>query len=263
MLKKHPFDPKIKHHLIIAIGFAIWIFVFLYFTEPLDVHVFTDNEKLIYLPLYSIAIAIIYLLIIPLQKRLYFKSKIWTVKNEFVTLSVFLFISLIVIRILFVYVVMYDEETYNLIDFIRLFFLPAMLTLFPIIILSRWSFGRYYEKKLDDKKIEIKGDGNYENLRIFFNDLIYIQSSDNYIEITYLENKLLKKALIRTKISSIKENFSKLLQTHRSYLINPFHFKQWNNQNGKFEILLLNDIRIPISKTYLDTVKKVLNLTTK
>jgi len=262
LYKKYPFDPRAKHHCIIAIGFAIWIFLFLYFTEPLDIRVFTDNEKLAYLPLYSVAVAITYLLIIPLQKRLFFKSnKKWTFKNEFITLSIFLFISLIVIRILFVYVVMYDEETYNLIDFIELFFLPAMITLFPMIILSRWSFGRYFEKKIEDQKIEIKGDGNYENLRILYKNLVYIKSDDNYIEVSYLENTILKKALIRTKISSVKETFSQLLQTHRSYLINSFHFKQWNNKTGKTELLLTNDINIPVSKTYIQQVKIALDLT--
>jgi len=258
--KKYPFDPNLKHHLIIALGFAVWIFIFLFFTEPLDISVFNNAEKLTYLPLYSFAGALVYLFILPIQQWLFHKNDTkWFYRNELFILGLIIFIGLVVIRILFVYVV--NEGFYSLINFIKIFYIPAILTLFPIIILSRWSFGRYYEKKIEDKKIEIKGNGNYENLKILMKDLVCIQSSDNYVEITYLEFEALKKALIRTKISTVKTTFPELLQTHRSFLINPSHFKQWNN-NGKFEILLIKDIKIPISKTFIKNVKEILNLTT-
>ena len=77
---KYPFDPKLKHHVIIGLLLAIWIFVFLYFTEPLDVDEFGDTEKLIYLPGYGIIGGISYLLFLPLQyKLLAYKVKKWTI----------------------------------------------------------------------------------------------------------------------------------------------------------------------------------------
>ena len=69
--KKYPFDPSIKHHLIIALGLAIWIFMFLYFTEPLDVSEFQKSEKLIYLPLYGLLGAFCYLVFLPIQNYIY------------------------------------------------------------------------------------------------------------------------------------------------------------------------------------------------
>jgi hypothetical protein len=65
--KKHPFDPSVKHHLISALGLAIWIFVFLYFTEPLDISEFSSSEKLIYLPLYGVISAFCYFVFLPIQ----------------------------------------------------------------------------------------------------------------------------------------------------------------------------------------------------
>jgi hypothetical protein len=256
MKKKYPFDPLLKHHIGIALGFSIWIFIFLFFTEPLDIQVFSFKEKLTFLPLYALAGAIVYVLILPLQQFIYKKNnKQWLVINELVFFTVLLVLGLVIFRILFLFIV----NNYTLWEFLKVFFLPAVLTLLPIIVLSRWAFGRYFEKKIEETKIEIKGSGNYENLRLFFNDIVYIQSADNYIEVSYLENSILKKSLIRSKISSIKETFPKLLQTHRSYVINPFHFKQWQNKNNKTELLLINDISIPVSKTYLDKVKIKLN----
>lgn len=263
MKLKYPFDPNIKHHIIITIGFAIWTFVFLFFTEPLDISVFNLEEKLIFLPLYSITVAIVYLLVLPFQYFIYKKTKNWFLKNEVLFFSIFLIVNLIIIRILFILINNEGQNNYSLLAFIQLFYIPAVLTLFPIIILSRWSFGRYFEKKLENQKIEIKGTGNYEGLRLFFNDLIYIQASDNYIEVSYLESEKIKKALIRTKLSIIKDTFPDLLQTHRSYLINAFHFKQYKMENGKSFLSLKDDVIIPVSKTYLENVKTELNLTTK
>lgn len=259
MKNKYPFDPNLKNHLLIAFGFGLWIFIFLFFTEPLDIQVFSFKEKLTFLPLYSLAGAIVYLLILPMQRVLYQNNKKqWFLSNELLFFGALLIVSLLIFKTIFSLIV----TNYSLWRFIQFFFIPATLTLSPIIILSRWAFGRYAEKKIEDSKIEIKGAGNYDNLRLFFKDLIYIQSSDNYVEISYLENNKVNNALIRTKISSVKSTFPKLIQTHRSYLVNPFHFKQWKNKNGKSELVLIHDIIIPISKTYLENVRMNLNFAT-
>ncbi|WP_290701258.1 LytTR family DNA-binding domain-containing protein [Lacinutrix sp.] len=147
--------------------------------------------------------------------------------------------------------------------FLKQFYIPAVLTLLPLIIIVRWTLGRYSQKRIARKKIEIKGSGNYDNLRINFNDLVYIKSSDNYIEVLYLESGIIKKAIIRALLKNIEKTFPNLLRTHRSYLINPFHFKQWNSGKNKLEVILKNDITIPVSKTYIENVKHAINSTTK
>ena len=60
MKTKYLFDPEIKHHLIIGLGVAFWVFAFLFFTEPLDVSELNHSEKLTYLPLYALVGAFSY-----------------------------------------------------------------------------------------------------------------------------------------------------------------------------------------------------------
>ena len=72
---------------------------------------------------------------------------------------------------------------------------------------------------MEAQKIEIKGEGQYESLRLLEEDLICIQSSDNYIEVFYLNGGQLKKMLIRNKLSIVEDAFPKFLRTHRSYMI--------------------------------------------
>ena len=261
---KYPFDPSTKHHLMIALGLAIWIFAFLYFTEPLDVNEFGDHEKLVYLPIYGLIGGICYSLFIPFQRFLFRKAKEqWSLRFEILFLLTFIFISATFARLYYLYVIVANQPNpYTLDYYITDIIFPTMSIVLPIVIIGRFSFGKYKEKKLEDSKIEIKGEGTYEGLRLLLNDLICIQSSDNYIEVLYYSGKEIKKSLIRNKLSVIADEFPELIRTHRSYIINPYHFQQWKTENGKLLIELSSSIFVPISNTYKSDVKAVINSTT-
>lgn len=265
MNKKYPFHPSLKNHLIIALALALWIFVFLYFTEPLDVSEFGKVEKLIYLPLYGIAGAFCYIIILPAQYWLYNRNnKQWFWLQELSFLLSLLLLGFLLMRVVYLYIVMKEEPNpYSLGYYLVSIYAPAALTIFPILIIGRWSFGKYREKKQEDQKIEITGVGQYESIRLLFNDIICIQSSDNYIEVSFLQQGTLKKQLLRNKLSVIETEFPELVRTHRSFLINPYHFCQWKTEKNKLQIILEYDIIVPVSKTFQDKVKSYFNFTTK
>jgi hypothetical protein len=250
--------------MLIGLLLAVWIFVFLYFTEPLDVNEFNNNEKLIFLPGYGLLGGICYLMFLPFQYYLYKRTEnSWRLINEIIFLVSFSVISIAVARIYYLYVIMIGERNPYTLDYmLRAIYLPALATILPIIIIGRFAFGKYHEKRLEDQKIEIKGEGNNEGLRLQLNDIISIQSSDNYIEVFYLSGHQLKKTLIRNKLSAIDDEFPELLRAHRSFLVNPFHFRQWKTENGKLIICLNHDIEVPVSKTYQKEVKSAIQFAT-
>lgn len=226
---------------------------------------FNNSEKLKHLPLYSLSIFLCYAILLPFQNYFFKKNNaIWHITNEVVFLVLFIINTFILTYYIFSNLVFVIKGNISLsIPFTQQFFIPAVLTLLPIIVISRWALGRYSQKIIENKKIEIKGSGNYDNLRLHFKDLVYIKSSDNYIEVSYLESGALKKAIIRALLTNIEKTFPNLLRTHRSYLINPFHFKQWNSSKNKLEVILKNDVSIPVSKTYIKSVTSSINFTTK
>lgn len=261
MNRPFPFDPSLKHHLLIALCLFVWIFAFLYFTEPLDVSELQNSDKLLFLPFYGIAGAGSYLIILPFQYWLLkFYNKIWLLKSELFFFIFFFLMGLLISRFVYIFIVVANEPNiYDLGYFIKSLYLPAITTMFPVIIACRWAFGKYHEKKLEDRKIEVPGEGTYEGLRISQQELISIKAEDNYIEVSYLINGVLKKQLIRNKLSVVETLLPFLIRTHRSYLINPFHFQQWNLDQGKLQIILSNSIKIPVSKTYASKVKSEFN----
>jgi DNA-binding LytR/AlgR family response regulator len=164
-------------------------------------------------------------------------------------------------RLLYLYVIVYGQPNpYTLGYHFTSIFLPALTVILPILIIGRFAFGKYKNKKLEEQKIEIQGEGHYESLRLLLNDLICIQSSDNYVEVFYIDGTMLKKSLIRNTLSKVSNSFPELLRTHRSFVINPFHFKSWKTEKGKHFLLLAQDIEVPISKTYLEDVKETLSV---
>ena len=264
MKKNYPFDPLLIHHTLIALLLAVWVFVFLYFTEPLDVNQFDDKEKLIFLPGYGLVTGICYLLFLPFQTYLYHKyRKQWKIFSEITFLLLFSVVTIIIARYYYLFIVVANEPNPNTLGYmLTTIFIPALTTILPIILIGRFAFGKYYEKRLEDQKIEIKGEGNYEGLRIQLNKVISIKSSDNYIEVFYLSGQNLKKTLIRNKLSVIDDEFPELLRAHRSFLINPYHFQQWKIENGKLSMLLNHQIEVPISKTYQKAIKRSIQSTT-
>ncbi|WP_405224246.1 LytTR family DNA-binding domain-containing protein [Dokdonia sp. Asnod1-B02] len=263
-MKKHPFDPSIKHQLIIALGMALWIFTFLYFTEPLDVSQLHDSERLYILSLYGFLGALCYVTILPFQYWLFKKTNNqWLLINEISFFLVFVIWSFVVMRSFYMYVVVRGEPNpYSLYYYLTSIFLPAVLTIFPIVLIGRFGFGKYKQKQIEEQKIEIKGDGNYEGIRLFLSDLIALEASDNYVEIHFQDNGSYRKQLIRARLSHLEKSLPCMMRTHRSYLINPSHFLSYKTESSKLGLVLSHEIFIPVSKTFALSTKEALNFTT-
>lgn len=259
--RRFPFDPTIKNHIYLGIGFGLWLFNFLVNTGAFDLFILSESSFYFYVAIYSLMGTFGYLLTLKFQDIIYNKKgEEWKLLSEIKLNSIFLLITLILTFTVFRLVArFYDEFAVYLKDY----YLPAVISLLPIFMISRWFLGLYHEKKTGLHIIEIKGQGVYENLNVMANHLIFIKAADNYVEITHIEVKKLKKTLIRTTLSEVESQHEELLRTHRSYIINPTHYKQWITKNGNHEISLSGDITVPISGSYLKNVKEVIKITTK
>jgi len=82
---------------------------------------------------------------------------------------------------------------------------------------------------------------NYIDVKLSVNDILYVQSDDNYIHI-YTSTK---RFMIRNTLSWFKENTPSSLfhQTHRSFIVN---ISKVTKSNSKF--VWINSIQIPVSR---------------
>lgn len=102
--------------------------------------------------------------------------------------------------------------------------------------------------------ISIRDSRGVLQLSVAKENLIYIESADNYICIWYLKNELLKKQLMRITMKDISEQLAdtNVVRCHRSYMVNLDLVKviRREKENLFLELGVPNVREIPISKTY-------------
>jgi len=95
-------------------------------------------------------------------------------------------------------------------------------------------------------------------ISIMLENLLYIESADNYATIYYLNKSKQSHFLIRNSLKWMEENLTKdtpLVRCHRSYLVNMDKVKILKKEKGGIvlELDTENTPDIPVSKTYYDS----------
>ena len=148
----------------------------------------------------------------------------------------------------------------------------ALVLLIPYTIM--WLYFSWNEKK---EQIERLADiqsysDNSREMIAFYDDksvlrfslkresLLYIESSENYISICYINKGKVSKYLLRDTLKKMEEMFAgqDIIRTHRSYMVNFEKVKVIKRDKDGFSLELDSPlaIDIPVSKTYIDPVMK-------
>ena len=102
-----------------------------------------------------------------------------------------------------------------------------------------------------DDKSELKFSVKKENL-------LYLESAENYVNICYLSKGKISKYLLRDTLKKMEESFSgsEIIRCHRSYMVNFEKVKviRKDKEGLKLELDTPSAIDIPVSKTYVDNV---------
>jgi hypothetical protein len=146
----------------------------------------------------------------------------------------------------------------------------ALVLLFPYSVL--WLYFSWQDKKA---QIERLADGrtfqsNTRNMIPFYDDkgmlkfsvkkenLLYLESAENYVSICYLNKDKVSKYLLRDTLKKLEETFSgtEIIRCHRSYMVNFEKVKIIRRDREGlmlgFDNPLVRDI--PVSKTFINPV---------
>lgn len=108
--------------------------------------------------------------------------------------------------------------------------------------------------------ISIRDSRGVLQLSVAKENLLYIESADNYICIWYQKGDLLKKKLMRITMKDISEQLAdtNIMRCHRSYMVNLDLVKvmRREKENIFLELGVPNVKEIPISKTYGENVMR-------
>jgi len=89
-------------------------------------------------------------------------------------------------------------------------------------------------------------------------NLLYLESADNYVNIYYLDKEKVSRFMLRTTIKRLEDCFkgTELIRCHRSYMVNFEKVKilRKDKDELKLELDVVNTIDLPVSKTYIENV---------
>lgn len=261
-----------------TIGVTVFCFIFLFTFEPFGLYNLSGLFKLKIISLYVIAGFTITAIHLFWLQNLIIKK--FTLGNTILWIGWITFLTSISSS--FINDLAFNKGHFSFLSFIVFIGIVFTINIIPvsIIILGHYIYllkkrikvTSQINRAISDKsvtgnsseKITIAASNHRENITLNLNDLLYITSADNYIDVYYLKGSILKHNLLRNTLNNIEEQISKNNQSikrcHKSYIVNTTVVKSVSGNASGYKIELKGvDFLIPISRKYKDEIFKHLN----
>jgi len=277
LLFNQPYDlfESKKHRLIFSFGISgfVWFFLFTFGVFQFDYFPFPD--RFYYTGIYSLACLISMLLNSFLLQDYVLKKN--TLASAFgwslwiiccIALSNFLLTTLF-----------FKWEEFSIYTLMKnqLYTMSVWLIVTPVVILIHYNyilkktFRGIAGNNLKTNRLETNRTSEKERITFFskykdgkfeidINQLLYMQSADNYIDIWYKDDSSIQHKLIRNTLVSLEKSITHpaLIRCHRSFIININQVKSIKGNAGGYK-LIIKDInhKIPLSRKYKEPVFSV------
>ena len=270
-----PFSRGLKNEILYVCVSGVAALVFLYLVRPFGFGNLS-NHLLIGFGITSIAAALIYVIVTHQLYRRYFGDRTWSVGLEIIHSLLFL---LCVTSAIMIYGGYANVMKLTFKNFFLSLFYTTLIGTIPLsiraILLRNWRLKKeladmqainqhLQNRKLmaDEKMIAFPLSRN-ESLEIMNHELLYIESSENYITVVWRKDGETKKQIIRMTMKDAMAlmNDPLILFCHRSYVVNLRKAGKLISKNGRASICLTDsDLQIPVSETYKQQVRQKLTL---
>lgn len=256
--KQIHFTSSLRKRVITGLTLGIFLSFLIIFLEPFDTNQFQAEYRILLLSGFGVTFFISYLIYSSLENNWYNrKDEVWRISDEVLSIlifflltgtAVFLYNQIIVNQINY----SFDKHIWYLTHIVACM-IPVMT---PFLIYLRQKLGELNIPKSPDTFF-IKGENKNEILELAREDLLYVKSLENYVDIVYsAAADQLATQTFRQTLSKVQNQVPFLKKCHRSYLINSMNIKciEGNSQSAKIHIRN-TDQHIPLSKTFYHKIK--------
>lgn len=263
-LKEQFFELSKREKFYAILAISLFFSLFMLFFQPFGVNNYDPKESIT--PLFvgimvtmGAYLAVLLLINEFLIYPLIFKGKIfrwqiliWLIwSNIYSATGLFLFYNILGDW--------HDFRLFSWLEFILNFTALGIIPLTAIFFYSRMK----QMQELTETKVDFHLEGkfiinipsdNQNDLNSFsLENIIYLESEDNYVAIHFINNDTPSKALIRSSLKKIDDLnlHPALIRCHRSFMINLIHLTKYdgNKQQGLITLKHISD-PIPVSKSY-------------
>lgn len=113
----------------------------------------------------------------------------------------------------------------------------------------------------DDDFITLKGSIK-ESMSLKPEDIVYIESEGNYVNVYYKQDNKITHRLLRSTIKQMEEslqNYPMLIRCHRAFVVNTNYISDTRGNAQGYQLTLYDvSQEIPVSRTYLKNIKDAL-----
>lgn len=272
----YPFEYSIKKSCWIIIGTSLFVTFFLYLFAPFGLHVFSGLQLLMICLQFGLVtggvMSVFYFFIIPSMGGL-FNEDNWTVLKHIIWVSI-LFIFIAVANTVLMYAT--GLRNFSWTTFLNAVWQVSALGIIISALIVSLDYLRHYKKNQrevsnlqitpvpayqDNTSIQLTSDNEKEQLHLNTDELLYLTSADNYVEVIYKSGDNLAKKLLRGTLKQMQNQIEqrKILRCHRSYIVNLRHVIAVEGNAQGYQLTLRGTSNvIPVSRTYKKQVMRAL-----
>lgn len=265
-----------KRNTFIQVLFtAIFAFVFIIIYRPFGYENWYGNIGNLELYAGTVVVVVLGMVTIILSRIVMFLFN----KNHEITLAVYIWMIIIEVLLLGAFytalekvILKDDRPTSGL--FINAVQNTTLILLIPYILSGLFFAWSDIRKKLDQVVqqfrdpaeifIPFKDENGILRLTLKSVNILYLESSDNYVVVNYLDNEKQKKYLVRNNLKNLEKNLKDypIFRCHRSYSVNIRNVKMIRKVRSGYELVMAigNEECIPVSKSYEKKILELMNV---
>jgi hypothetical protein len=272
--KPYPFNDDLKYNSIVVFFISVGVFVFLLLFQPFDISSLATKDKY-YLMLgfglvTFLALSINLLFITSIFNRM-FSNTTWNIKKEIIW-NVWILFSISTGYYLYCQYLGILEFQYNILITILLaavFPISALIIInYSRILRLHLRFATELNKKLKENKniqekfVLFESDYQKDSLSVKVSQILFIRSANNYIEVFWKENGIVKNQLVRCSLTKAEQTVKDekfIFKCHRSYLVNINFIENVEATPQGYKLSFDKvEFTVPVSKNFSNRLNELL-----
>ena len=270
--KLNRFVYHLKEEFKLYLSISLGLFLFVLFFEPFPLEKMEYNNRLVFIAGLAGIVFMIVVIVRNTMPRLFENKNHELYKLPFPTfLEGFLILALTSVSFAF-----YIRYVANIPITFHIMFKVVVISLIPPVTLRLYDLIHYLqwqnqilknnitasenETKTKNPVIEIESENKTEHVKMLADDVAFIKSADNYVEIVFREDGEMKKRLIRNTLKNIEEQIkscTNFLRCHRICIVNTSHIEKLQRFRSNYVISIKGiSEKIPVSRQYLLKLKE-------
>jgi len=271
--KPYPFNDDLRYNAKIILFISLGILVFLLIFQPIEINSFSKKEIFYLVTGIAASTFLVLSLNLIVLPSLFPKIfNVWNIKREIIW-NIWILLAISSSDFLF-YSKLFGVIDINFSDIGKI----VLLGLLPVAVLitinqerllrSHLKYAQQLNKKLIESKqqkeklIHFESDYKKDNLIIKSDSLILIKSADNYIEVYYESEGIVKKQMIRNSLKKAEEtirDFDFIIKCHRTFIVNINHIKEIQGNSQGYKLYIENlDFPALVSQKYIKDFNKII-----